>query len=88
MDIKVLVFAMCLILFSLYTFAKYYRPKEKLQMKLEASYIEGLKEYHATQSDSLEKKIFDLGIKYGEALGMTEENTLKMIHKDLGQKTF
>ena len=57
-------------------------------MKLEASYIEGLKEYHATQSDSLEKKIFDLGIKYEEALGMTEENTLKMIHKDLGQKTF
>ena len=88
MDIKVLVFAMCLILFSLYKFVKFYRPKEKLQMELEASYIEGLKEYHATQNDTLEKKIFDIGLQYGQALGMTEENTLKMVHKDLGQKTF
>ena len=88
MDIKVLAFAMCLILFSLYLFVKYYRPKEKLQMELEASYIEGLKEYHTTQNDTLEKKIFDLGLQYGQALGMTEENTIKMIHKDLGQKTF
>tara|TARA_Y100000996_G_scaffold89790_1_gene62979 strand:+ start:182 stop:439 length:258 start_codon:yes stop_codon:yes gene_type:complete len=85
MNIKFLVLVMGIILFSLYIFQKYYRPKEKLQMTLEVDYIESLKKYYASKDSEIQKHIFEIGKKYGEALGMTKENTLKMIQKDLGQ---
>ena len=85
MSIKFLVAVMGVILLSLYAFLKMYRPKEELQMALEADYIESLKKYYSNKDIEIQKHIFDVGTKYGAALGMTKENTLKMIQKDLGQ---
>ena len=85
MDIKFLVVVMGIILLSLFAFVRMYRPKEELQMALEVDYIESLKKYYANKDMEIQKHIFDIGTKYGAALGMTKENTLKMIQKDLGQ---
>ena len=87
MDLRILVCAMCIILFSLSIFVKIYRPKEKLQMKLEASYVEGLKKYLSTPNQTLRAQIVDYGLNYYNNLGLTEENSLKMIEKDLKQKS-
>ena len=83
MSIQILVFLMGVILFSLYVFVKIYRPKEEVQMGLEANYIESLRKYHANGDNKEQKYIFEVGKKYGESIGMTKENTLKMIQKDL-----
>ena len=85
MSIKFLVAVMGVILLSLYAFLKMYRPKEELQMSLEVDYIESLKKYYSNKDKEIQKHIYDIGTKYGAALGMTKENTLKMIQKDLGQ---
>ena len=85
MNIKFLVIVMGIILLSLYVFVKMYRPKEEQQMALEVDYIESLKKYYANKDTKIQKHIFDIGAKYGASLGMTKENTLKMIQKDLGQ---
>jgi hypothetical protein len=87
MDIKILVCAMCIILFSLSIFVKIYRPKEKLQMKLEASYFEGLKNYLAAPNQTLKTQIVNDGLNYYNNLGLTEENALRTIEKDLKQKS-
>ena len=64
MSIKVLVALMGFILLSLYVFVKIYRPKEKLQMELEANYIESLKKFHSNKNNTSQNDILALGKKY------------------------